>query len=170
MSSQYCWASQAVVFSVLMKSMYLSQTECCPIQAWLHQTGCSQQQMINTMNNLLTIKWRLPLCEHTTQTKRTCPHLSSCFSHTKGTTQVARMRTRRHWSHTYRHQGGKKKEHWHVYKLKLKIHLNGSTTTKVQREHKQQLVKQVQTSAQYLRGDECITFFLFTALALHQSD
>lgn len=39
-------------------------------------------------------------------------------------------------------------------------------SAKVQSEHKQRLVKQVQTSAQHLREDECITFFLFTALVL----
>lgn len=170
MSSQYCWASQAVVFSVLMKSMYLSQTECCPIQAWLHQTGCSQQQMINTMNNLLTIKWRSCLYVNTRHKQRGRAHTWAHVSHTPK--ELLRSRECAHADTGATHTGtkGEKKEHWHVYKLKLKIHLNGSTTTKVQREHKQQLVKQVQTSAQYLREDECITFFLFTALALHQSD
>lgn len=49
-------------------------------------------------------------------------------------------------------------------KKKKLAQIDKPTTAKVQSEHKQRLVKQVQTSAQHLREDECITFFLFTAL------
>lgn len=45
------------------------------------------------------------------------------------------------------------------------------TTEKVQRQHKQRLAKRDQTSAQYSREDESLTFLLFTppVLSIHRT-
>lgn len=64
----------------------------------------------------------------------------------------------------------KQKTMTHIKSLKY-TRMDWQTTAKVQSEHKQRLVKQVQTSAQYLREDECIYFLpLHGPGSLHQSD
>lgn len=149
-----------------MKKSSTSQTKNhCPIVTW----GRSQQQMINTVNSLLTVKCHSCLYVNTRhKQKRTRSRVSSCFSHSTETGVIASTCTcRLHLSHTNRHRAKTKKKKTMTRIKSLKYtRMDWQTTAKVQSEHKQRLVKQVQTSAQYLREDECITFFLFTALVL----
>lgn len=104
-------------------------------------------------------------------------HDTNKRGHARVWAHVSHTPRRLEWSHQRVHadstwatqtgteQRPKKKTMTRIKSLKY-TRMDWQTTAKVQSEHKQRLVKQVQTSAQYLREDECITFFLFTALVL----
>lgn len=92
---------------------YVTDKKHCPIVAW----GRSQQQMINTVNSLLTVKCHSCLYVNTRhKQKRTRSRVSSCFSHSTETGVIASTCTcRLHLSHTNRHRAKtKKKKQWHV--------------------------------------------------------
>lgn len=128
--------------------------------------------MINSLKSLLTVKCHYRLYEAARHKQRGQAHpcASSCFSHRKLAPSREMCTCRLHLSDTYRHQATKwkkkKKDMYTRLSLIYTSQIAKPTAVKVQREHKQWLVKPVQTSAQHLRENECITFFLLTTLVL----